>query len=202
MSSHFSLKKTLHSFSQKIKLIIGKTNVFFFTYQLMMNLNSIIINLSNWYPGFTTINISWKPCVRHVWLYGFFDTKHKTIQKIKGYRTWSLLDHVVQRIHRSCNLPSTRKKIWCLVYHIQDHRLLWPIQDRKTFLNNLFFRPIKAYNLGRVSDKKCRFKYFSWKNFYRVLHTIFKTIDFYDPYKIIKRFCANLIFYSKKFFTF
>ena len=35
----------------------------------------------NSHPGMTTINVSWKPYVRHVWLYGVFETIHKTIQK-------------------------------------------------------------------------------------------------------------------------
>ena len=31
--------------------------------------------------GMTTINVSWKPYVRHVWLYGFFEDHTKTIHK-------------------------------------------------------------------------------------------------------------------------
>ena len=35
------------------------------------------------------------------------------------------------------DLKITREKnLWCLGYHIQDHRLLWPIQDHKTYLDS------------------------------------------------------------------
>ena len=83
-------------------------------------------------PGITTINASY-PYVRHAWLYGFFDTIHKTIQKLKGDHNWSLFDHVAQQLYRSCHWSSTKKILCCFGYHVQDHRHLWPIQDHKTF---------------------------------------------------------------------
>ena len=58
-------------------------------------------------PGSTTKNDSWKPYVRHIWLYGFFDTIHKTIQKFKRDLKWRLSDHVVQQKYRSWHWPST-----------------------------------------------------------------------------------------------
>ena len=97
-------------------------------------------------PGMTTIKDSWKPYVRHVLLHGFFDTIHKTLQNLKGDQ-WRLLDHVVQQIYRKCHWPSRKNFfLWCLGYNIQDHRLLWPIQDHKTFFCNITFWLKNAIN--------------------------------------------------------
>ena len=48
-----------------------------------------------------------------------------------------------------------KKKLWCLGYHIKDHRLLWPIQDHKTyfvqphFLAQKWLSPHNMRNLGK-----------------------------------------------------
>ena len=99
-------------------------------------------------PGLalTTITVPWKP---YVWFLGLPWYIHKTIQKLNVDHKCRLLDHAVQRIYRSCQWPSTRRTcfLWCLLYHIQDYRLLWPIQDPKTFFCefNFWLKRVNQY---------------------------------------------------------
>ena len=88
----------------------------------LQNLNahwpSQIVQKILWVLGLTTINVSWKPYVRHVLLYGFFDTRHKTIQKSKGDLKWRLLDHIVQQ-HVVIVIDLQKETIFSMVSWVQ-----------------------------------------------------------------------------------
>ena len=49
-----------------------------------------------------------------------------------------------------------KKILWCLGYHIQDHRLLWPIQDHKTYFvqPNFLAQKCLSPHTMRASGKK------------------------------------------------
>ena len=122
----------------------------------------------------TTINVSGKPYVR---LYGFFDTIHKTIQKLKGHLRWRLLED----LFGLCLPPSL---VGAYYLHPPDARAMflhndlicdgtcsvtggcityWGHKRKKSLLDHAVHRLYRSCHCP------------STKNFYGVLDTISKT---------------------------